>query len=58
MVEFIETQIAPKYKDHLIILDNARSHNNDMVREAILKSGVNIILFCTITTVDFISNII
>jgi transposase-like protein/transposase len=39
MVEFIETQIAPKYKDHLIILDNARSHNNDMVREAILKSG-------------------
>lgn len=39
MVEFIETQIAPKYKNHLIILDNARSHNNDMVREAILKSG-------------------
>jgi transposase-like protein/transposase len=39
MVEFIETQIAPKYKDHLIILDNARSHNNDMVREAIIKSG-------------------
>ena len=39
MVEFIETQIAPKYKDRLIILDNARSHNNDMVREAILKSG-------------------
>jgi transposase-like protein len=39
MVEFIETQIAPKYKNHLIILDNARSHNNDVVREAILKSG-------------------
>ena len=39
MVEFIETQLAPKYKDHLIILDNARSHNNDMVREAIIKSG-------------------
>jgi transposase len=39
MVEFIETQIAPKYKDHLIILDNAKSHNNDMVKEAILKSG-------------------
>jgi len=39
MVEFIETQIAPKYKNHLIILDNARSHNNDMVREAIIKSG-------------------
>jgi transposase len=39
MVEFIETQIAPKYKNHLIILDNAKSHNNDMVKEAILKSG-------------------
>lgn len=39
MVEFIETQIEPKYKDHLIILDNAKSHNNDMVKEAILKSG-------------------
>jgi len=39
MVEFIETQIAPKYKDHLIILDNAKSHNNDMVKEAIIKSG-------------------
>ena len=39
IVEFIETQIGPKYKNHLIILDNARSHNNDMVKEAILKSG-------------------
>jgi transposase len=39
MVEFLETQIFPKYKDHLIILDNAKSHNNDTVKEAILKSG-------------------
>jgi len=39
MIEFLETQIFPKYKDHLIILDNAKSHNNDMVKEAILKSG-------------------
>lgn len=39
MVEFIETQIAPKYKNNLIILDNAGSHNNDMVKEAILKNG-------------------
>jgi hypothetical protein len=39
MVEFLETQIFPKYKDHLIILDNAKSHNNDIVKEAILKSG-------------------
>jgi transposase len=47
MVEFIETQISPKYKDNLIILDNAGSHNNDMVKEAILKSG-NQYLFFTI----------
>lgn len=39
MVEFIEQQISPKYKGHLIILDNAKSHNNDMVKEAIIKSG-------------------
>ena len=39
MVEFLETQIFPNYKDHLIILGNAKSHNNDMVKEAILKSG-------------------
>jgi hypothetical protein len=47
MVEFIETQIAPKYKDHLIILDNAKSHNNDTVKDAIIKSG-NQYLFFTI----------
>ena len=47
MVEFIETQISPKYKDNLIILDNAGRHNNDMVKKAILKSG-NQYLFFTI----------
>ena len=36
---FLETQIFPKYKDHLIILDNAKSHNNQMVKDAITKSG-------------------
>ena len=39
MVEFLEKHIFPNYKDHLIILDNAKSHHNDMVKEAILKSG-------------------
>ena len=39
MVKFLETQIFPKYKDHLIILDNAKSHNNQMVKDAIIKSG-------------------
>jgi hypothetical protein len=45
MVEFLETQIFPNYKDHLIILDNAKSHNNDMVKEAILKSGNKYLFF-------------
>jgi transposase-like protein/transposase len=39
MVEFLEKHIFPNYKDHLIILDNAKSHHNDMVKETILKSG-------------------
>jgi hypothetical protein len=29
----------PKYKDHLIILENAKSHNNQMVKDPITKSG-------------------
>jgi transposase len=45
MVGLIETQIAHKYKDHLIILDNAKSHNNDIVKEAILKSGNKYLFF-------------
>jgi transposase-like protein/transposase len=39
MVEFFEKYIFGKYKNHLIILDNARSHQNDLIKEAILKSG-------------------
>ena len=39
MVEFFEKHIFGKYKNHLIILDNARSHHNDLIKEAILKSG-------------------
>jgi transposase len=39
MVEFLETQIFPKYKNHLIILDNAGSHNNELVKDSITKSG-------------------
>ena len=39
MFDFLETQIFPKYKDHLIILDNAKSHNNQIVKNAITKSG-------------------
>ena len=29
----------PKYSNNLIILDNAGSHRNDYVKQAILKSG-------------------
>ena len=39
MVEFLNTFIFPKYKDHLIVMDNARSHQNKYVKDAILKSG-------------------
>ena len=42
MVEFLETQIFPKYKDHLIILDNAKSHNNQMVKMQLQKAVINI----------------
>ena len=37
-VEFLEENIFNKYKDNLIVLDNAGSHNNQYVKDAILKS--------------------
>ena len=39
MVEFFEKHIFGKYKNHLIIMDNARSHHNDLIKEAVLRSG-------------------
>jgi hypothetical protein len=38
-VEFLEKFVFSKYKKYLIILDNADSHNNQYVKEAITKSG-------------------
>lgn len=38
-VEFLEENIFNKYKDNLIVLDNAGSHNNQYVKDVILKSG-------------------
>jgi transposase len=38
-VEFLEKFVFSKYKKHLIILDNAGSHNNEYVKDAITKSG-------------------
>lgn len=38
-VKFLEDNIFDKYKNYLIVLDNAGSHNNDYVKKAIIKSG-------------------
>lgn len=38
-VEFLQNNIFDKYKDHLIILDNAGSHMNEYVKKAIIVSG-------------------
>jgi len=38
-IEFLEANIFNKYKNHLIILDNAGSHNNEYVKQTIINSG-------------------
>uniref|UniRef100_A0A6C0DKF7 Uncharacterized protein n=1 Tax=viral metagenome TaxID=1070528 RepID=A0A6C0DKF7_9ZZZZ len=38
-LEFLQKHIFSQYKGYLIILDNAKSHNNDIIKDAILKSG-------------------
>ena len=38
-VEFLQNNIFQKYKNHLLILDNAREHNNNLVKQAIIDSG-------------------
>jgi hypothetical protein len=45
LLEFLEKNIFSKYKNHLIILDNAGSHNTELIKNAIIKSG-NDYLFC------------
>ena len=32
LLDFLEKNIFPKYKDHLIVLDNAGSHNNELIK--------------------------
>ena len=39
MVEFLETNITNKFKNKLIILDNASSHKNPKVKEVINKDN-------------------
>ena len=38
-VEFMEEKIFNKYNNHLIVLDNAGSHRNSYVKDAIIKSN-------------------
>jgi hypothetical protein len=38
-VNFINKYIKGKYKHHLIILDNAGSHNNELVKNKILETN-------------------
>jgi len=45
LLNFLEKNVFSKYKDHLIILDNAGSHNNELIKNSITKSG-NHYLFC------------
>jgi len=37
LLEFLEKYVFGKYKDFLIILDNAESHNNELIKTAIKK---------------------
>jgi len=37
LYEFLETHITNKYKNKLIILDNASSHRNDKIKELVNK---------------------
>ena len=39
LYEFLETHITSKYKDKLIILDNASSHRNDKIKELVNKNN-------------------
>ena len=41
LVEFLEEFAFDKYKNHLIILDNAGSHRNNYVKDAITESENN-----------------
>jgi hypothetical protein len=38
-LEFLQKHIFPNYKGYLIVLDNAKSHNNELIKNAITKSG-------------------
>ena len=49
LVEFLEKYVFGKYKNHLIILDNAGSHRNNYVKEAITESKNNYLFYVPYT---------
>lgn len=38
-MDFLQNYIFQKYKNYLLVLDNARAHNNNLVKQAIIDSG-------------------
>tara|TARA_Y100000590_G_scaffold459507_1_gene616746 strand:+ start:830 stop:1297 length:468 start_codon:yes stop_codon:yes gene_type:complete len=38
-VDFLQNYIFQKYKNYLLVLDNARAHNNNLVKESIIDSS-------------------
>jgi len=38
-IEFLQNIVFQKYNNHLLVLDNARTHNNNLVKQAIIDSG-------------------
>ena len=38
-VDFLQNYIFLKYKNHLLVLDNARANNNNLVKQAIIDSS-------------------
>jgi len=43
LLAFLEKNVFGKYKNHLIIMDNAGSHHTDLIKEAIIKSDNQIL---------------
>jgi len=50
LVEFLEKYVFNKYKNYLIVLDNAGSHRNNYVKNAITNSGNKYLFFVPYTT--------
>ena len=51
LLKFLKDFIFDKYEDNLIILDNAGSHHNNLIKKSITDSG-NKYLFSILYTPD------